>query len=378
MTETTPPESTPATPVSPTTERVVPAPVVKPRPAPRGGGTLAFAVLLGLVALGATGFVAWRGWQLEQRDSAGAQTLDSVRQQIAAQQQELAAIRDERNSLRQRMADADTVNRSLREEVLGVTERTRNVEDAVANLSERALTGHDSMLLDETESLLRMAKERYDLFHDAAGAQAAYELADRSLAAVGDNAFSSVRSGLSTERQALAAVKPAARAQDLAAVGALRDQLPSLPLKSLDAPAAPGETQGFWARVGSALAHVVTIRRDDGSPVSMADAHLARELASLDLAQAQAALLSYDDDARIAALKRVDATLASQFDDSDAAVRAARARLAQMIAETGGAAAPQLGAALAELRSLRSVHALKQGAAPAPATSSASPAQGTP
>jgi uroporphyrin-3 C-methyltransferase len=338
---------------------------------------LAFAVLLGLVALGATGFVAWRGWQLEQRGAAGAQTLDSVRQQIAAQQQELASIRDERNSLRQRMADADTVNRSLREEVLGVTERTRNVEDAVANLSERALTGHDSMLLDETESLLRMAKERYDLFHDAAGAQSAYELADRSLAAVGDNAFSSVRSSLASERAALAAVKPAARAQDLAAISVLRDQLPALPLKALDTPAAASDTQGFWARVGSALAHVVTIRRDDGSPVSMADAHLARELASLDLAQAQAALLGYDDDARTAALRRVDATLAAQFDNGDAAVRVARAGVARMIAEGGGAAAPQLGAALAELRNLRSVHALKPPA-PAAATSAASPAQATP
>ena len=55
-----------------------------------------------------------------------------------------------------RLGDAAAVNRSLREELLGQSERTRNLEDAVAKLAEKSLSGHDAMLLDETESLLRM------------------------------------------------------------------------------------------------------------------------------------------------------------------------------------------------------------------------------
>ena len=63
-------------------------------------------------------------------------------------------------------------------ELLGQGERTRQLEDAVAKLAEKSLSGHDAMLLDETESLLRMGAERYTLFHDAQGAAAAYALRD--------------------------------------------------------------------------------------------------------------------------------------------------------------------------------------------------------
>jgi uroporphyrin-3 C-methyltransferase len=372
MSETNPPQPTPAAPV-PASARVT-----KDRPAPRRGGSLAFAVLLGLVALGATGFVGWRVWQLEQRDSAGAQTIDTLRQQIGGLEQGLGTLRDERAALRQRLGDADAVNRSLREEVLGVAERTRNVEDAVANLSERTLTGHDSMLLDETESLLRMAKERYALFDDAAGALAAYELADRSLAAVGDTAFSGVRQSLNAEREALAAVKPPARAHDLDLLAGLRNQLVTLPLKPIDTLGAGATNDGFLSRAGHALAGVISIKRDDGAPIPAADGRIARELAILDLAHAQAAVLAYDDSGRLDALKRVDATLEQQFDGNDAGVRTARAQIAGMLAPSKGAVAPQLGAALNELRNIRSVHALKPATAPAAAASAPAPAQATP
>jgi uroporphyrin-3 C-methyltransferase len=266
----------------------------------------------------------------------------------------------------------------LREDVLGNAERTRNLEDAVARLSERSVSGHDTMLLDEAGSLLRMARERFVLFNDAGGAIAAYTAADEALAAVNDGAYSGVRQSLNAEREALSKVKVPAMTHDLSLLSAMRTNLAQMPYRPIDMPAAGEPVQGFFQRIGHALSGVISIQRDDGTPLAMADGRLARELALLDLAQAQAALLAFDDKGRTDALRRVDTALERNFDPNDAHVRQARAQIADMLLETSGnIPPPQLGAALAELNNTRSVHAL-HGAPAAPAAASSAPAQGTP
>jgi uroporphyrin-3 C-methyltransferase len=169
------------------------------------------------------------------------------------------------------------------------------------------------MLLDETESLLRMAKERYDLFHDAQGALAAYALADQTLAAVNDGAFSGLRQSIGAEREALSKTQTVNLDTALTTLSNLRASTLELPLKPLDS-AASSASSGGWSRVMSALNDVVKVQRTNGAPLSVADARFARELASIDLAQAQAALLASDRDAYIAALKRADAGIVAQFD----------------------------------------------------------------
>jgi uroporphyrin-3 C-methyltransferase len=284
---------------------------------------------------------------------------------VATLETTLTALGDQRSSLNQRLDDAAQVNRSLREELLGQAERTRHLEDAVAKLAEKTLSGRDGMLLDETESLLRMAGERYTLFHDAQGAAAAYALADQTLAAVNDGAFTGLRQSVNAEREALAKSQPASQAGALQQLVALRGDLADLPLKPLDSHAA--EATDAWSRIRRALAGVVSVQRDDGAPLAVADARFARELAALDLAQAQAALLAYDSKGYAAALQRVDAALASQFDGSAPAVQQARETLKQLASQLPANAPVQLGAALTELRNLRAVHALS----PAPASSAA-------
>jgi uroporphyrin-3 C-methyltransferase len=260
-----------------------------------------------------------------------------------------------------------------------MAERTKNLEDAVANLSERSLSGHDAMLLDEAESLLRMAKERFALFGDASGALSAYDLADKTLAGVNDSAFAAVRQNLTAEREALEAVQPKARANDLATLADLRAQIPTLPLKNIDSQAGADEERTFWQRAGNALGSIVRISHDEGTPLGLADDRLARELAALDVAHAEAAVLAYDDRARADALKRVDATLVAHFNTQAPSVQTARQRIATLLASQAKGGEPKLGAALEELRNLRSVHALKANggaatAAPAHSTSAPAPA----
>jgi uroporphyrin-3 C-methyltransferase len=354
-------------------------PVARREPPPRGGGSLALAVLLSLVAVAVSGYVGWRQWQQEQGNAADSQGITSLQQRVATLETGLADVNGERRTLDQRLSDAAQVNRSLREELLGQSERTRNLEDAVAKLAEKSMSGHDAMLLDETESLLRMAGERYRLFHDAQGAAAAYELADQSLAAVNDGAYSGLRQSIGAEREALAKSQPAGQADALRQLTQLRGRLPTLPLKPLDTPDA-GSVPGAWARIGHALGSVVSVQRDNGAPLAVADARFTRELAALDLAQAQASLLAHDSKGYAMALQRVDAALSAQFDDHAAAVQQARAVLAQLAAAAPQGEPVQLGAALAELHNLRAVHALKPGmdsAAPASSGSVTMPARRT-
>ena len=330
-----------------------------------GGSTLAVALLLSLVALGGAGYVGWRQWQQEQGNAKGSEALGSMKQRLDTLESAFSASNNERNLLRQRLGDADQVNRSLREELLSQAERTRNLEDAVTKLSEKTLSAHDAMLLDETESLLRMAKERYQLFHDAQGAAAAYAIADQTLAAVDDGAFSGLRQSIAAEREALAKSQPVGMDASLATLTSLRAAMTELPLRQLDMPAS-GSTTGSWSRIVAALNDVVKVQRTNGAPLSVADARFARELAAIDLAQAQAALLASDHDGYVAALKRADAGIAAQFDEKSPAVQQARSQLAALIAQQPTTSV-QLGAALSELRNLRSVHALK------PASSSSTP-----
>jgi uroporphyrin-III C-methyltransferase len=340
------------------------SPAARPEPAAasRRGGALALALLLALLALGLAGYVAWRQWQQMQGSAS-----DNLDQRVAHLEDTLDTVGGERTVLRQRLGDAEQVNRGLREELLGQAERLRNLEDAVAKLSEKSLSGHDAMLLDETETLLRMGQQRYVLFHDAQGAAAAYGLADQALAAVNDGAFSGVRQSIAAEREALQQSEPHARAVDT--LQQLRGALETLPLKPQDTPAAQVHP-GAWARIRHALGSVVSVQRDSGAPLAVADARFARELAALDLAQAQAALLAADVDAAHAAIARAQASLAAQFDTANPDVARARAQLASLAGELKPATPLRLGAALAELRNLRAVHALRAvDAAPARAAS---------
>ena len=338
---------------------------------------LALALLLSLLALVVAGYVGWQQWQQQRGSAAQSQGVSSLQQRVDTLQTKLGGVSDQRASLDQRLDDAASVNRSLREELLGQGERIRNLEDAVAKLAEKSMSGHDAMLLDETDSLLRMGAERYTLFHDAQAAAAAYGLADQTLAAVNDGAFSGVRQSIQAEREALLKSQPASQASALQQLQALRGAVDSLPLKPLDS-AVAGQATNPWSRIRRALGSVVSVRRDNGAPLAVADARFARELAALDLAQAQAALLAHDSEGYAAALQRAAASLASQFDDSAATVQHARETLKQLQSQLPANVPVQLGAALTELRNLRAVHALAPaGAASAPApAASAAPGKG--
>ena len=352
-----------------------PTPSATPAPTPRAtkpaahdaaprGGSIALAMLLALLALLAAVYVGWRQWQQQVGVHAAVLNTVDLLNRVKALEHELDGLKVGNASVSQRLDASDRLDRTLQAAQQAQGDRLRQLEDAVGKLSENTLSAHDATLLDEAESLLRMAKERYELFHDAQGAASACALAAQTLAAVNDGAFAGLRQTVDAERLALLASQPASQAEALARLTALRDAVPTLPLKPLDTPS-DASSAGAWSRIGRALAGVVSVQRDDGAPLAVADARFARELVALDLAQAQAALLAHDPKAYAAALRRADAGMAGQFDGSAEEVRQARATLKQLAEAVPNNTSVRLGAALAELRNLRAVHALSNSSAPA-------------
>ncbi|WIG54388.1 MAG: hypothetical protein OJF61_000174 [Rhodanobacteraceae bacterium] len=343
------------------------------QPAPRKSrkrtpGLAGLAILLALAALVVA---AWSVWRLHHfaNDELAARQRDAAT--IAALQSQLAAGDEQARAGDHRIGKLESGLDDLRATTQGLDRRIANLETAYTNLSGQQQSAQDTLLLNDAEMLLRTGAQRYDLFHDSAGALKAYAQAIDVLAQVQNPAYAPVRASATTERDALAAAAPPSRQAAPDALSTLRGKIASLPLASAEtAPAssAPPQKPGFWSRVGSALGGIVKVSRDNEAAAPLTDTRFARQTLAVDLAQAQEALLAFDDAAYRAALQRADATLDAQFDGNDAGVKDARAQITNLLAQHGGGPAPRLGGALAQLQSLRA----SQPAAPAPASSAGS------
>ncbi len=329
-----------------------------PSQAARHGHLRPWLLVLLIALLALLLWLLWRTRQDAQLALADAQTQT---QRIHALQDALGALQQERGSLSQRIDDGNAVNRALREEVLGLRERTRTLEDALAALSESRQGGTQALRLDEAEFMLRMAEERYRLFHDAAGALDATRLAGRALTGVDAPVYAPLRDDVAALATALAQLRPAARTQQLQTLAALRAAVWSLALRK---PTAVPVGKGLWARIGGALGSLVRIEPVAHAPLSGAGAVLLHELLALDLAQAQGALLAWDAPLWSQSLQQARTLLAARFDTDDTAGRAFAAEL-EKLQPLPVTPLPQLGAVLEELRRLRALNAVQAGAAPA-------------
>lgn len=323
------------------------------QPPHRGGG---LAWLVALLALAVAGVALWRTYTIGQ-GQAGAE--HALRSELGDRIDSLSRSVDQRkrdfDSLRARAADADGVNQSLREEVLGLGERSRHLEDAVANLAEQRLSGRDAMARNEAEFLLLLAQERLALFHDAQAAISAYDLADSALAAAEDPVFASVRDTIHAERAALEASQPLQTHATIAALERVRESLSTLPPRS--AAAAESAAPSRWRQF---LSQFVQISHHGENALSGRDLPLNRALATIDVRDAEAALLARDADGYTSALARVRAAVAANFDGDAAPTRTALDEIDRLAAAPLAPAITELGNALRELRNLRVTRALAQ------------------
>ncbi len=332
------------------------------------GTVTMLACLLAVLALLVAAASAWRVWQRNGTQDAQAAALEA---RLAASEHEAAAARAQQQTLQNRLDDMQSELRTEHDAQNALDQRTRNLETAIGQISNQQFQGRDALLLDDAEFLLRAGQQRWTLFHDADAAVRAYALADDALAQVSDQVYPPVRSAIANERAALAAAAAPSRMHALDSLASLREQASTLPLAGPES-APHAQDNGVLARAWHALSGVLRVERDNGASAPAADARIARELLALDLAQAQASLLAFDETGFSTAAQRADALLAARFDPDASEVRAARSQLQAVLNARAAAAAPQLGGALAQLRALRASHAM-QSVAPAPAASTDKP-----
>lgn len=333
------------------------------KPRRPGVGVAGIAILVAVLALA---LAAWSNWRLQRALHAERATHAQDTSRIDALQNDLATSNRQSQAGSHRLDTLESGLDELRSANQGLDRRLANVESAITNLSGQQQSGRDTLLLNDAEMLLRSGQQRYELFNDSAGALKAYAQAIDVLAQVQDPAYAPVRASAVTERDALAASAPPSRQAALDTLADLRGQVASLPLAETTAPApASSAKPGFWSRVAHSFSGIVRVTRDHGRATPSVDGHFARQTLALDLAQAQEALLAFDDDACRGALQRADATLEANFDGHDAAVQDARRRIEGLLATHAAGKPPKLGGALAQLRSVR---ASQPAVAPAPAS----------
>ncbi|MGH8190697.1 MAG: uroporphyrinogen-III C-methyltransferase [Rhodanobacteraceae bacterium] len=340
-----------------------------PKP-PRRASTLSGAAVV--IAIIALALAAWSTWRLQGALHDGDVARKQQAAAVAGLQHQLAAANQQAQAAGQRLGALESGLDELRNAQRGFDRRTTNLESAIANLSGQQQSGRDALLLNDAEMLLRTGQQRYELFHDSTGALKAYSQAIEVLAQVQNPVYAPVRASAITERNALAATAPPSRQTSLDTLSALRGKLASWPLATASVAATPASKPGFWSRVARSFSGIVSVTRDHGGVTPPVDAPFARQAVALDLAQAQEALLAFDDGMYRAALQRADATLGAQFDPKDAGVKDARVEIANLLSQRKAGPAPQLGGALAQLQNLRASQTAPVSA-PASATSGAGP-----
>ncbi|MDP2227170.1 MAG: uroporphyrinogen-III C-methyltransferase [Moraxellaceae bacterium] len=272
--------------MSPSDTRVplVSGPLPKP---PRRPAILATVLALGALGLG--------GWLWKTADDAAGR-----------EQQALQRL----TTIETRSADLQRQQQRLLDDL---TLRGRQLDDVGARLAKWDDTlnadQRRAWLLSEADHYLRLAEQHLLLTRDITGARALLDVADRLLAAHGDNRLLPLREALSRDRLALVAAATVDVPGTYLRLGALdervgRLQLPVLagdraqargqvdapPAATTEGSAAPTLWQAGWAR----LRALITVRHYN-EPVrpllSDSERQMVREALRLDLAQAQLALL---------------------------------------------------------------------------------------
>ncbi|MGH8211825.1 MAG: uroporphyrinogen-III C-methyltransferase [Rhodanobacteraceae bacterium] len=330
-----------------------------------------FACLLAVLALIMAAACAWRMWQWNRVQAAQATQSATLAAGLVAGEREAGAARAQQQDTQRELDEMRGELRATRDAQNALDQRTRNLETAIGQISNQQFQGRDALLLDDAEFLLRAGRQRWDLFRDADAAARAYTLADDALAQVSDQVYEPVRSAIASERATLVAASAPARMHALDTLAALRERAPGLPLTGSQ-PTPHPQDNGVLARAWHALSGVLRVERDNGVSAPAADSRIARELLGLDLAQAQASLLAFDEAGFRAAVQRADALLAARFDADAPEVHAARSQLQVVLNARMAVPAPQLGGALAQLRALRASHAM-QSVAPASTIGTAQP-----
>lgn len=273
----------------------------------------------------------------------------------------LKAEHDRVAALEGRFSEAQRQQQRLIDDL---TLKSRQLDDVSARVAkwDETLNADQrrAWLLAESDHYLRLAEQHLLLTRDVVGARTLLDVADRLLAAHGDNRLLPLRQALARDRVALTAALSVDVPGTYLRLGALSERLAvvSLPMLAGDraqtrgqvvppAPVAAGTTASLFDQGLARLRALVTVRHYE-EPVrpllSDAERALVREALRLDLAQAQLALLRGEAGIYRQSLEAARSRFTRYF------VRLAPAEYQGLLAELDGLARLDIRPALPDLK----------------------------
>lgn len=270
----------------------------------------------------------------------------------------------------ERLHDTEQVNRVLREQALALDQRLNLLEQSIASLRREGAPSTESFKLDEAQYLLGLAQTRLELFSDPENAGRALELADGLLENLGDPRLASVRQTLAIEIDVIRAAPMNDVPMLSGKLRGLSDELGELRVREEQSVAGS-------SRLWSALDRYLVVRREgEAIPALGRSAWVVREGIKVEIERAQLALerqqASRWSDALKTAVQMGEQSLLIDDANVDAFMRRLRALAATNLAPEP----PKIGAALRELRRLRtasSINSAVQEPMPAPEPADTTP-----
>jgi len=350
-----------------------------PAPPPPRHGRSSFvawlALLLALVALAISGYVAWQNRASSDDEASNAaaiaalsgdlrEAVDSLR----ASQREALAERDE--AARQTSQRIDSLRRELdevRRQNESVAPRLGNLEQAISSLQGLSAGARDTWMLAEAEYYMQIANAQLQLAGNPRIAALALNYAAERIRQIADPALGEVRRALTQELQALESMETADLEGMTFALASLAERVEVLPLnQTVDVPddeAAPvdPDLSGFrraLASIKRAFGDIVSVRRTDEelTPLLSPDAaYFLRANLALKFQAARLALLRGEQGVFEQSLDDAADWLGEYYDADSSAVASALETISELQDESVSVTPPDISASLRLLRQYKTL-----------------------
>lgn len=324
-------------------KKVKPKKARRARPPGTGGGNYKrwLWLLLVVIVIALLVWLAWCGWQrLDNRQQHTSQQLQVLQQRQAANEHTAASANQQ----------LDNQLSTLQDQVLLHGQK-------IASFGKG---GQSHWLLNEAKSLASLAQQRLLLTADLPATLKLLVASDATLSHIDDPRVITARKALAQDMAAVRAAQQIDTTALLLRLGALRQQLQQLTLPeasdmSHNLTPVPTDNShlGWWQRMLNRLP--ITIRRYKADlPLPLAPSQLAQARLSLsmDLQEAQLALLQGRSKVYVEALKQADSTLSEYFAATNATAKSLHAEFSELQQISINQALPQIGAGLEAIKAL--------------------------
>ena len=351
-------------------------PEARPEPPKRqrSGNSVAWlAFLFAIIAVAASGYVAWQDWQGASDTSADDQLarLDGRIDTLAGLQSELETLVTGLGEPDPAVgAELDAIRRELDERLRmldSLPARLSTLEGSVASLAGVSEGARDAWILAESEYYMQIANAQLQLANNPHLAALALKMADERIVQLANPALTDVRRALSDELAALDVMeKPDIEGATLT-LSSLAGIVESLPLASADETADQAaevdpELSGAgraWASVKGAMSGLVKVTPPERAKLvalSPDAEFFLRSNIALQLQSARLALLRGEQAIFVQTLDDTSALLNDYFDVDSTPVTSALETIADIRSHVFTTAAPDISGSLRLLRQYRTLN----------------------